>query len=784
MKNIYRINVLLLPALLSAFTLSQAQTITGHVAEKDAQGKSNPLPGVNVYWLNTTTGTNTDAGGEFHLSANGVLDQRLVVSFLGYKTDTIRARGLDHVEITMVQVNQQLNSVEIQGKTGSSFISGVDPRKIQVITTKELRRAACCNLAESFETNASVDVNYADAITGAKQIQMLGLSGVYSQIITENVPLVRGLGSSFGMGYIPGSWMEAIQLSKGASSVVNGFESTTGQINVELKKPATSEKFFLNLYGNQRGRAEVNVDASTKLNDRLSTMVLGHFSRFNNPTDANRDLFMDQPKLTTYNFMNRWDYMVPNRYVSRFGIKFIDEKRVGGYLNFNPDTYSQDTVGLFSGTKTYGLQVHTQRLEGFWKNGIMFEDKPDKSVALIVSGIYHKQEGFFGFNTYDGVQKSFYANLLYQDHIGNPHHKFTAGASFMYDNYGERYSRRDFEYLFQKYGFDKDSNPDTLFTIYSIHDTTYNMSRKEIVPGAFFEYTLNLRDKFTLIAGLRADHHNTFGTFFTPRMHLRYKLTPATTLRASIGKGYRTANVFAENYSIMASQRVIHFAENLNQEEAWNMGVNFTQDFKLFSRDAQFDLEAYRTFFVHQVVVDLDSTPDNVSANVYFYNLNGKSYSNILQAQLTFEPVKNLNILAAWRFNDVHVTENGVLREKAMVNAYKGLITASYTTKYGKWKFDVTTQFNGKARIPDTRKMPPVLRRAGYSPAYVQLLAQVSRHFKKFDVYLGGENLTNFTQKDPITEGWRPYHTHFDTSMVWGPIVGATVYGGLRFSIK
>ncbi len=780
MQNQIKHLLLLLCVIVLPVSKTMAQTISGHIVEMDAQGKTSPLPGVNVFWLNTFTGTSTDANGDFKLSAKGIRNQRLVASFLGYKTDTIPVRGLAHVEIAMVQASLELSAVQIQGRTGSSYISGIDPHKVQVITGHELRRAACCNLAESFETNSSVDVNFADAITGAKQIQMLGLSGVYSQIITENVPLVRGLGSSFGMGYIPGSWMEAIQLSKGASSVVNGFESTTGQINVELKKPATSEKFFVNLYGNQRGRAEVNVDAATKLSDKLSTMILGHFSRFDNPTDANKDLFMDLPKVTTFNLMNRWDYMVPNKYVSRLGIKYIDEKRIGGYLNFNPETYTQDTVGIQNGTKTYGLQVHTQRLEGFWKNGLMFEDKPDKSLALIVSGIYHNQEGFFGLNNYKGVQKSFYANLLYQNIIGNPNHKFTTGMSFMYDNYEERYSRTDFTYLYQVVGPDKDANPDTLFAIYSFHDTTYNMDRKEIVPGAFFEYTLNLKDKFTLIAGLRVDHHNKFGTFFTPRMHLRYKITPATTFRASIGKGYRTANVFAENYSIMASQRVIHFVDELKQESAWNMGVNLTQDFKLFGRDAQLDMEAYRTEFINQVIVDLDSLP----SDVYFYNLKGKSYSNILQAQFTFEPVKRLSILSAFRFNDVHVTENGVLREKAMVNAYKGLVTASYTTKFGKWKFDVTTQFNGKARIPDTQKMPLALQRASYSPVYMQLLAQVSRHFKKIDVYLGGENLTNFTQKDPITEYFRPYHTHFDTSMVWGPIVGATVYAGLRFAIK
>jgi hypothetical protein len=562
--------------------------------------------------------------------------------------------------------------------------------------------------------------------------------------------------------------------------VVNGFESTTGQINVELKKPASSEKFFLNLYGNQRGRMEINSDATYKLNDKLSTMAMVHYSHYNNPSDANNDLFRDLPTQNTVNLLNRWDYIVPGRFVSRFSIKYLDETRTGGFMNYNTETYQNDTAGIQNGTKTYGLQVKTKRLESFWKNGFMFKDKPDKSVALILSAIYHDQEGNFGLNKYTGVQKSMYANLLYQNIIGNPNHKFTTGLSFMYDNYEEKYERTDFTYLYQITGGDKDANPDTLFAIYSMHDTTYNMDRKEVVPGAFFEYTLNLKDKFTLIAGMRVDHHNKFGTFYTPRMHIRYKITPATTFRASVGKGYRTANLFAENYSIMASQRLIHFVDEPKQEHAWNMGINLTQNFKLFNRDAQVDVETYHTGFINQVIVDLDSLP----ADVFFYNLTGKSFSNIVQVQFTFQPVNRLSILSAFRFNNVKVTENGVLREKAMVSAYKGLFTASYATKFDKWKFDITLQLNGKARIPDTQKMPASLQRAPYSPAYVQLLAQVTRKFKYFEVYLGGENLTNFTQKDPITEYWRPYHTHFDTSMVWGPIVGATVYAGFRYSIK
>ena len=757
-----------------------AQALSGEILAIDEHGHLEGLPGVNIYWAGTSSGTSSDAEGKFRLSRKGIANQRIVVSSLGYETDTIDVKGINHLDITMRESTNQLQEVEVKGNIGSTFISQVDPRKVQVITSKELKRAACCNLSESFETSSSVDVMYSDAISGAKQIQMLGLSGIYSQIISENVPLLRGLGATFGLGYIPGPWMEAISVSKGASSVMNGYESTTGMINVEYKKPAESEKLFLNVFANQHGRLEANFNTGTKLTDRLSTMVLGHASTFQSPFDKNDDKFMDIPKLTTYNFINRWDYDIPGKYDSRFLIKYMDETRTGGYMDFNPDTYSPEIDNISNLSETYGFRLRTKRLESFWKNGIILSDY--RSLAVIVSGIYHSQEGFFGENKYDATQKSVYGNLIYQDALGgNENHRITTGFSFIYDNYDEDYFRRDYTYLYQDIGMTDFTEPmDTLFTVVRFSDTTYVMDRKEIVPGAYLEYTWTPLHDLTLIGGIRADHHNKYGLFFTPRFHLRYKILPTTSLRASAGKGYRSANLFAENFSIMASQRLIHIDSDLKQENAWNFGVNLTHDFHLFGREAQVDLEAYRTSFISQVIADLDSIP----ADVFFYNLDGKSYANSYMAQITFEPVNRLSVLAAFRVSDVKTTINNELRQKPMVNAYKGIVSLNYATKFDKWKFDFTTQFIGKARIPDTDKMPASLQREDYSPAYVQLFAQVTRKFKAFEVYLGGENLTNFTQKDPITEAFAPYHTHFDTSMVWGPLVGATVYAGFRYVLK
>jgi outer membrane receptor protein involved in Fe transport len=750
------------------------------VSGSQGETKTETLAGVSIRWIGTYSGTTSDGSGKYRLPRKGITNNQIVVSFIGYRTDTIDVQGINTLDISMVEESNELSGVEIIDNSGGTYISQLDPRKVQLINSKELKRAACCNLSESFETSSSVDVMYADAISGAKQIQMLGLSGVYSQIISENVPLMRGLGATFGLGYIPGPWMEAISVSKGASSVMNGFESTTGMINVEYKKPAESEKLFLNVFANQHGRLEANFNSGTKINDRLSTMVLGHASTFQSPFDKNGDEFMDIPKVTTYNFINRWDYDIPGKYDSRFLVKYLDETRTGGYMDFNPDAYNPDVSKISDLTETYGFNLRTKRLESFWKNGIILSDY--RSIAVIVSGIYHSQEGFFGENKYKGTQKSMYGNLIYQDALGgNENYRITTGISMIYDNYDEDYFRRDYKYLYQEVGMiDVTAPNDTLFTVVSFSDTTYVMDRKEIVPGAYLEYTWTPIEKLTLIGGIRADHHNKYGLFFTPRFHLRYKVLPTTSIRASAGKGYRTANLFAENFSIMASQRIIHMEENLKQEEAWNFGFNVTHDFKLFSREAQFDIEVYRTNFISQVISDLDSIP----SDVYFYNLDGQSYANSYMAQITFKPINKLSVLAAFRVSDVKTTINNQLRQKPMVNAYKGIISLNYATKFDKWQFDLTSQFNGKARIPDTQKMPAALQRGEYSPTYVQLFAQVTRKFKVFEVYLGGENLTNFTQKDPVTEAFAPYHTHFDTSMVWGPLVGATVYAGFRYALK
>lgn len=815
MKNKIIITAFLILILNAANVFSQS--ISGVVYESEEHNSRNPIPGVTVYWLGTSVATSTDAVGKFKLSKQGIKDFRLIFSLLGHKTDTVSINPDDNkISHQMTHSNVQLSQVEINEKQEGSYISKIDPRKTQIVTTTELYKAACCNLSESFETNASVDVTYSDAITGAKQIQLLGLSGIYSQIQTENIPLIRGLATPYGLNYIPGSWMQSIQVSKGTSSVINGYESVTGQINIEYKKPVNAEKLFVNIYGNEKTRLEANLYTTYHLSERLSTMLMVHGDYFNkeinkidsstinavNPDDMSLikdgegnpiqkkmpENFLDIPKLTTINLFNRWDYTIPNKICSQLGIKYMYEDRNGGTTDFDKNTFALDTAKINDGTLPYGFGMKTSRVEAFLKNGFMFQGKPWKSVGLILSGIYHDQKGYFGVNDYTGIEKSVYGNLIYQSIFGNTDHKFSTGASFLYDDYIENYKQIQFTYIYQTL---PSGSPLSMHDVVTLSPQTnlnpfvYDFNRSQTVAGAFFEYTYTHSHKFSLILGLRGDYSSEYGFFATPRTNIKCEIIENLTLRGSAGLGYRSANIIAENMSVLASQKIIKIQGPLDQEMAANYGLNLIKEFQIAKRKAEIDLDVYRTDFFNQVVVDLDNDP----AIANFYNLqdsSGKSFANSYQIQFSFEPIKSFTVLTAFRINDVKQTTQGKLQQKAFTSKYKGLLTLSYATRFDKWKFDFTTQVNGPARISDQSKMPDIVKRDyTYSPVYTILNAQISRKFKhEIDCYLGVENLLNFKQMDPITEGFLPYHTHFDTSMTWGPLAGRTIYAGVRYKIK
>ncbi|MCK9448012.1 MAG: TonB-dependent receptor [Bacteroidales bacterium] len=741
MKTYYVKNLLLVAVMLIAFH-SLGQHVNGLVVEL-VNHDTIPLPGVNVYWAGTHTGAVSDIDGKFEVTT--VKDSHyLIFSFVGYTNDTIHYHADGRPLLHIMQQPLSLDEVEVVNRAKTNFVSRLSSVNATTITSGELQRAACCNLSESFETSASVDVSYSDAVTGARQIEMLGLAGIYTQMMGENIPNLRGLANGFGLLFIPGSWMESIQVSKGTSSVINGYESITGQINVEFKKPAESERFFFNLFQSQAGRSEGNFNFRLNPGKNLKTMLFGHISNNSIKHDGNKDGFLDDPLYTQYNLFNRWDFHY-QRLEMQFGIKALNETRKGGQSGY---THSL----LQSEQSLYGTQVTNTRYEAFLKTGYIFH-KPATSLGFQQQLTHHELSSFYGIRSYDATQQSYYGNLLFQSFIKDTRHSYTTGLSMVYDRFS--------------------SNGE---------EVVNNLI--EAVPGAFFQYTFSDGTRLNFIAGLRTDYHNLHGLFITPRLHARYNISEHSIVRVSAGKGFRSARVIAENLSALASGKPFHWMINginapLKMEEAWNFGVNISQYFTINNKELALNLDVYRTSFINQVVVDRHSS----MYEILVYNLQGPSYSNSLQLEANYELVNGLDVTAAFRYNDVKVTYMDQLQERPLVNKYKGLLSFSYKPSV-RWQYDLTGLLTGPASLPLWALVPDPDSGTPYSPAYVTLNAQITRNFRKLNLYIGGENLTNYTQKNPIIDHENPFSNTFDASMIWGPLMGAKVYAGLRYTIE
>ena len=726
---------------------SSTDHTVGTVYELSDDGDLLPMVGASVRWSETSLGTSTDSDGYFQL-LNTTETNLLVVSFIGYMNDTLLIEGNENVEV-LLEPNNTLDEVEVSYRRKSTEISFSDPMKIENIGEEELLKAACCNLSESFETSASVDVSFTDAVTGTRQIQMLGLAGPYAQITRENIPDIRGLSSMYGMTYVPGTWIESIQLNKGTGSVLNGFESIAGQINVELRKPENAERLYLNLYANEGGRFEVNANWANLIGDgKWSTAVLLHGKDNSIRHDRNNDGFLDNPLGKSFIGLNRWKYVGDNGLRAQFGVKATYAEMIGGELDFEPTVDSGKS-------DSWGMDTDVHRMEGWLKIGKIYEDAPWKSVALQLSVVSHNQDSYFGTRDYQASQTSIYANFLYQGMLVNTNHSFRTGASFQFDSYDEDLNEQTFD-------------------------------RTESVPGVFLEYDYAWMEKFALVLGLRGDYHNHYGAFITPRLHLRYALGDNSVIRGSAGRGQRTANLLAENNGLLASSRafVIRGDDSekpygLDAEVAWNYGLNYTQSFKLDNRDGTFSLDFYRTHFENQIVVDLDASTRSVS----FYNLDGKSYSNTIQAQVDYEIIKRLDLRMVYRWFDVRTTFDGTLMQKSLVSPHRAFVNVAYNSP-NLWKFDFTLNWQGTKRIPNTLSSPLQYQVPSNSPDFAVVNAQITKSWEeRFDIYLGVENLFGFIQENPIVSSEQPFGDYFDSTLIWGPIFGRNTYLGLRYRL-
>ena len=717
-----------------------------------------PLMGAEVYWNGTQIGVSTDDNGTFTLKRTEN-SNTLVISYIGYKTKTVKVTNSEALHIQL-EPQSALEEVVVTQKRANTMKSQWQVANLHTMSSGELLKAACCNLSESFSTNPSIDVNFSDAVTGNKQIKMLGLTSPYILMAEENIPAMRGASQAYGLSFVPGTWIESIQITKGAGSVINGYESISGQINYEIEKPINARPFFLNLYTSEDSRYELNAHTKVKLSDKWATSLLAHGNVRQRKSDHNHDGFIDNPIGNQINLLNRWQYSNAEKgWVSFVNLNYMKDERQAGQIDYNPLTDKGTT-------NAWGSEVNSERFTLSNKTGYVFPDTPYKSIGLQNSFQSHRQDSYFGLNSYDIHQKSWYGNLIYNSIIGNTQHKFATGLSGTYDDYNEQ-----------------------LTTSALAGD----FSRIDRSVGAFFEYTYDNSSNFSFVAGIRADSHNNLGNFITPRFHLRYNPWKEATFRLSAGRGKRAANVIAENQQLLASSRQLHIIGGdggklygLNPEIAWNYGASFLQAFKIWGKNAELSVDFYRTHFDNQVVVDLDHSPQQA----LFYNLDGKSFANSFQTEVSITPVKGLDFKAAYKYYDVQTQFTKGQLEKTLTPKHRWFANIAYETadthenNHSQWKFDVTFNWLGEQRLPTTATNPLAYRLSDYAPSFATLNAQITRVFsKKFEVYVGGENITNYKQANGILAADAPFGAYFDSTMQYAPAFGQMYYAGMRFKL-
>lgn len=748
---------LILLALLQISFGAFSQKITGVIYDKTTK---ETLPSANIYWLKGGGGCISDIDGKFTIEKKKAEQTKLVFSYTGYANDTIEVKDDANLKIYLEQSGTILSTFEVRERMKSSFLSKTSLENKEIISGEGLKHLACCNLGESFENSASVDVGYSDAVSGSKQIQLLGLTGVYSQILLENMPFLRGLSAPFGLSYVPGNWMESISVSKGVATVKHGYETITGIIDLEYDKPHKADLFSFNAYLNNELKTEFNVKSNRIINDNLATGLFVYgtyngFKTFDHLGNAGQgDGFRDYPSQTQINVANRWNYEVHDGLCSQTLINYTREERLGGQLAFSEDMRGNDSI--------YGLGGTVDRVHFFTKNGAPLGNT--SSFGTQLSATYFKQDAYYGLTNYEGVETDVYANALINTMVRGGHN-VDFGASFRYTDVKEDlYST---PYL----------GASLFHSLSQSEESLVNFMKEEIVPGVFGQFNFIYDKIFVATAGLRYDYNTAYSKhIITPRLHFRWKITEDLIFRGAAGKGFRSANLIADNFGILASSRDITVHGKLEMEEAYNAGVNLSYSLPLSDdREMSIALDYYHTNFVNQVVMDLDINPNQV----HFYNLDGKSYSNAAQLDVNVEAFEGFNITLAGRYNDVKTTYHGDLMEKPYVAKWKGLVVLSYKTKYDKWMFDLTTQFNGKQRIPRN-----VGEKQGYADPYIYMLGQITRKFKNLDIYVGVENITNHTQEVPVIGVEDVFSKKFDASVVYAPVMGRLIYAGLRWNIK
>lgn len=710
------------------------------------------LPGAQLWFAGAeASATFTNTFGDFSLPWNeGDSPRTLIIRFVGYQPDTLTITGPQYIHVKLA-ANSDLETVVVGGRREGQYISGLTPVKTEVISAAELSKGACCDLAGCFNTNATVQSSVTNVITNTKELRILGLGGVYNQVLLDGFPLFQGLSYTYGMSALPGALIENIYISKGANSVLQGWDGISGQINIETWQPDACPSWFANVYMNSFGEKQANIYTSQK-GKNASNLIAFHTVQPANRIDRDKDGFLDLPLLTRYSVYDRfhWRDEAANGFSLKAGFRLIIENRVGGQKGYS----RKDHEGSNS---VYGQSIKYNQPEAWAKLAYRFDER--RRIVGFFSGQYHDQDAWYGLLRYTAAQTLAQGTVQYEQESANGDN-LKVGVSL-------RHLDLDEELRFI-------SNPLNL-------PQGGMYARTDWIKGVFAErQSYFFDDKITWILGARVDHHQEFGWQFTPRTLLKYDPVAGTSVRASAGWGWRMANVFSENVFLLASNRQVLFPEPLQPEKALNWGVNITHAITIGALSGRIGADYYETAFRNQIFPDYNRSP----LIAVVENYSGRSVSRAFQTDLDLNHPSGLQFKLAYNFLDVFREKADGSKEVLPFNPeHRILCVISMAPVDKPWQADLHWHGYGKQRLPDTDQNPELFQRESASDPYSLTTAQFTWRFTKWEIYGGCENIFDFRQKQPILSWQDPFGPYFDTSSAWGPTKGREFYLGLRWKL-
>lgn len=732
-----RIQYSLLMVLISTFFLTAQTPLKGWLIDD----KNVPVQGATLAWAGHSFHAISDSEGLFLINRLAD-DSLLIIQYVGFKTLEFRVPPNQvEVRITMSE-NIELQQVEVKSKASATFTPLASNMNKEVVSMRELRKAPCCNLSESFETSAVVDANYTNAALGTREIEMLGMRGIYSQIMLDSRPTMYNLAAPFAFDFIPGPWLKGVQVSKGAGTVVNGSDGLAGQINVDLIDPQDGPRLFVNGYANHRNRYEMNIITNKKFNENWSSGTLIHGNQDQHHQDKNADDFIDAPRKRQLNVMQRFHY---------YGLKWEGQVNVHGILDQRQGGQTQhpspDHVGDLL------IYDHNQkRLEIFGNVGFVGFKDPGRSIGFQWHVQHHDYDAMYA-RIANGKDQSYYANLIYQEKFGSKKHTLMSGLSMRRSITEEGFS-----------------------------DLIFN--RKEFIPGMFGEYSYNADvadSKFGYTVGLRTDRYGDYGFRATPRFSARFQVEDYGTIRASAGRAYRMPNVISDNIHFIGLGRYFQI-ESIGLDVANNFGLGYIQ--KIFlggPTELNISVDFYHTYFKKQNIQDIESETRNI-INRY---VDEGSRINYFLVQNQIQLNSNLGFKIAYKYTDAQyrLTNNNPLISRMYLPKHRALFTVDVNSDESIWLANFTLQWVGSQRLLDISYYPTPgsAGRTNKSPSYFLINFHLSRNLGKFEFYSGLENATNYVQEYQIVSPTATGSRYFDATRLYAPNMGIRWYGGFKY---